>query len=202
MRIAIFASGSGSNAEALIKKAQELSDKVSVEFVLTDRKDAFVLQRAQNHQVRSLIVERTTTRDAHEATILQHIDEHRIDWILLAGYMRLISAPFLHALRERHQGASQVLNIHPSLLPAYPGMDSIERAHKDQVSESGVTIHQVDEGMDTGPIMMQKSLPLLAGEGLADFKMRVHQLEHSLYTQVLTDIAFSKIATQRYMRKS
>ncbi|MFS4458183.1 phosphoribosylglycinamide formyltransferase [Bdellovibrio sp. HCB2-146] len=202
MRIAIFASGSGSNAEALIRKAQELSDKISVEFVLTDRQDAFVLQRAQIHQVRSHIVERTSTRKDHEDAILKHVDEYRIDWIFLAGYMRLIGASFLQALRERHQGASQILNIHPSLLPAYPGTDSIERAYKDQVSKSGVTIHQVDEGMDTGPIILQQSLPLLAGESLADFKARVHQLEHSLYTQVLTDIAFNKIPTQRYMRTS
>lgn len=200
MKIAIFASGSGSNAEALMKKASGLLS-VQIEFVLSDKKDAFVLERAKKLGVRTYVVEKTGTREEHEQAVLKLIDEHQIDWILLAGYMRLISPAFLQALKDRHEGHAQVINIHPSLLPAYPGTDSILKAYKDQVPESGVSIHYVDEGMDTGPLLAQEKVSLSAGESLENFAARIHALEHQMYCQILEQICFQELITRTYKRK-
>lgn len=197
LRVAIFASGTGSNAEALIKKMKLLQSQNGgrIEFVLSDRKGAPVLEKAAQHEVQTYLVERTVDRASHEQEILKLIDLHRIDWILLAGFMRIISADFLKALAHRHQGRAQVVNIHPSLLPAYPGTQSIERAFADKVSECGVTIHYVDEGMDTGPILAQEKVQLLPTDSLETFKNKMHQLEHQMYTNLLEQIVSGVIPT-------
>lgn len=200
MKIAIFASGSGSNAEALMKRARELTG-VEISFVLSDKKDAFVLERAKKWNVPTYVVPKITTRENQEQEILKIIDEHRIDWVLLAGYMRLVSAEFLQALKDRHDGHAQVLNIHPSLLPVYPGVDSIQRAFLDKVPVSGISIHYVDEGLDTGPLLRQEKLPLLADENFESFAARMHALEHQLYCQVLEQISRKELITRTYKRK-
>ena len=200
MKMAIFASGSGSNAEALMKKASELSG-IQIQFVLSDKKDAFVLERAKKFGVATYLVPKTSTRENHEQEILKLVDEHQIDWILLAGYMRLISPSFLQALKDRHEGVAQMINIHPSLLPAYPGTESIRRAYQDQVPVSGVSIHHVDEGVDTGPLLAQEKVALVAGETLESFATRIHTLEHQMYCQVLEQISRQELITRTYKRK-
>lgn len=200
MKIAIFASGSGSNAEALMKKASELAG-VQIEFVLSDKKDAFVLERAGKWGVPSYVIEKNGSRENHEQEILKVVDEHQIDWILLAGYMRLISPSFLQALKDRHEGQAQIINIHPSLLPAYPGTESIQRAYQDQVPASGVSIHYVDEGVDTGPLLAQEKVTLTAGETLESFATRMHALEHQMYCKVLEQISRQELITRTYKRK-
>lgn len=194
IRVAIFASGAGTNAEALIKKIKQLPGG-KIEFVLSDRKQAPVLEKASLYDVPSYLIEKTADRGLHEKEILKLIDQHRIDWILLAGYMNLISADFLRALGQRHQGQSQVVNVHPSLLPAYKGAKAMDRAYADQVSESGVTIHLVDEGMDTGPVLMQQKIPIEKGISFDAFKAQIHELEHKMYTELLEQIVVGKIPT-------
>lgn len=200
MRIAIFASGSGSNAEALMRKASDLGD-IQIEFILSDKKDAFVLERAKKLGVTAYVVEKNSTRENHEQEILRLVDEHQIDWILLAGYMRLISPGFLQALKDRHEGHAQLINIHPSLLPAYPGTESIQRAYQDQVPASGVSIHYVDEGIDTGPLLAQEKVTLAAGETLESFATRIHSLEHQMYEKILEQISRQELITRTYKRK-
>ena len=198
IRIAIFASGRGSNAMALIQKAQILAESLQIVFVLTDQPAAEVIEKAQGAGVRTIVVPKTSDKAHHEGEILKHIFDHQIDWIFLAGYMRLISADFLKKFSDRVGGHSQVVNIHPSLLPAYPGMDSIARAFHDGVSESGVTIHLVDDGMDTGKVLLQEALQISQGENLESFEKRIHQLEHRLYAQFLQDVGLQKQATQKF----
>lgn len=200
MKIAIFASGSGSNAEALMKKAKELIG-VKIEFVFSDKKEAFVLTRAKSCAVPAYVIEKKGTREKHEQEILHLLDDHKIDWILLAGYMRMISPTFLRELKNRHEGRAQVINIHPSLLPDYPGTDSIQKAYKDQVAVSGVSIHYVDEGMDTGPLLAQEKVVLQVGETLESFATRMHALEHQMYCKVLEQIANQELITRTYKRK-
>ncbi len=200
LRIAIFASGTGSNAEALMNKMKALGKKV--EFVLSDKRDALVLEKAMRQGVNTYLVEKTSDRFTHEQEILKLLDRHQIDWIFLAGYMRLISADFLQAVGKRHQRKSQIVNIHPSLLPLYPGSKALERAFADQVVESGVTLHLVDEGMDTGPILMQEKISLESYEAFSDFKMRMHELEHSLYTRFLEQIVLGQIPTNHFKEVS
>ncbi|MFV8249341.1 phosphoribosylglycinamide formyltransferase [Bdellovibrio bacteriovorus] len=197
IRIAILASGTGSNAEALMKKAQSLNS-VEVTFVLSDKAGAGVLEKAQNLSVRHFVVAKQNDRREHEQRVLNLLREYRIDWVFLAGYMRLLSPEFLQTFSAWHRGSSQVVNIHPSLLPAYPGVDSIRRAYEDRVNESGVTLHLVDEGMDTGPHLMQSRLTLEAGESLADWSVRFHKLEHQTYTQFLELMALGQIPTSPF----
>ncbi|HEX7675132.1 MAG TPA: formyltransferase family protein [Bdellovibrio sp.] len=195
-RIAIFASGTGSNAESLIVKMKALGGKI--EFVLSDRSDAGVLEKAMRQGVTTYLVEKTAERIDHENEILKLVDRHKIDWVLLAGYMRLISGHLLEELSLRHQGQTQIVNVHPSLLPQYPGAKALERAFADQVSESGVTLHLVDEGMDTGLVLSQQKLTLHQFEAFSDFKMRMHALEHAMYGELLENIVLGKIPTQTY----
>ncbi|MEK2646406.1 phosphoribosylglycinamide formyltransferase [Bdellovibrio sp. BCCA] len=189
-RIAIFASGKGSNAMALIQKAKVFSEgQVEISFVLSDKTDALVLEKAKNDGIRTYLVPKRSDKKSHEKEILGLVREHRIDWIFLAGYMRLLSADFLKTFSEWHNGASQVVNIHPSLLPAYPGVDSIARAYQDEVPLSGVSIHLVDEGMDTGLILAQESLVRNSQDSLEAWEARIHELEHRMYTGFLESLA-------------
>lgn len=195
-RVAIFASGKGSNAMALIKKAKECSlGQIEISFVLTDKAEAPVLAKAKHEGVRTYLVEKKQDRKAHETEILNLLREHRVDWICLAGYMRLLSSDFLRQFSEWHEGSSQIVNVHPSLLPAYPGVDSIARAFKDKVPLSGVSIHLVDEGMDTGLILAQESIVLSQQESLESWEARIHELEHRLYTGFLESLATAQRKT-------
>ncbi|UOF01189.1 phosphoribosylglycinamide formyltransferase [Bdellovibrio reynosensis] len=199
VRVAIFASGTGSNAMALINKAKELpNSSLTIEFVLSDKLNAPVLEKAKNAGVRTYLIEKKQTREQHEAEILGVLREHHVDWVLLAGYMRLVSGSFLKQLSQWHDGHSQVVNIHPSLLPEYPGKDSIARAHTDKAEKTGVTIHLVDEGMDTGSILLQEALFLNPHHPLQTWAEEIHRLEHKMYTRFLQDLAFKKHPTNHF----
>ncbi len=194
VKVAIFASGTGSNAMALCKKAQSLST-LDIAFVLSDKAAAPVLGKAQDLGIKTYLIEKKKDRTTHESEVLQILREHHIDWILLAGYMRLISPHFLQTFSKWHGGASQIVNIHPSVLPAYPGVDSIARAHQDRVSSTGVTIHLVDEGTDTGPILKQESIPLNAQDPVESWAQKIHELEHRMYTDFLESLATGSTKT-------
>jgi phosphoribosylglycinamide formyltransferase-1 len=186
-RIAIFASGNGSNAEALMKRAVDLS-QVEISFVLSDQPGAGVLARAEKFGVKTYVVPKEATKGAQEKKTLALLEEHKIQWIFLAGYMRLLSANFLGKFAEMTGDALRVVNIHPSLLPAYPGIDSIARAYNDCVGESGVTLHFVDEGMDTGKVIRQEKVTLGSYESLLEWQTRIHALEHQMYTDFLSSL--------------
>lgn len=202
LRIAIFASGTGSNALALIKRAQKLpQDKVEITFVLSDQAEAPVLEKAKNENVRAFLVSKTSDRPTHEQEILNLVREYQIDWIFLAGYMRLISESFLKTFADWHAGHAQIVNIHPSLLPQYPGVDSIARAYNDKVSASGVSLHLVDEGMDTGKVLVQKSLALPEGESLDGWTKKFHSLEHQVYGDFLESLALGQVPSHSFQER-
>lgn len=196
VRVAIFASGKGSNALSLIKKAQSLPGHlVEVTFVMSDQPEAGVIEKARQEGVKTFVVPRLEGKQKHEAQILSLLAEHRIDWIFLAGYMRLLSSDFIKKFTQWHEGASQIVNIHPSLLPAYPGVDSIKRAFLDAVPMSGVTLHLVDEGMDTGKIIHQESIVRNPQDSLEVWSEQFHLVEHRLYGQFMEEIAHGKVVT-------
>lgn len=197
VRVALFASGNGSNAMALIEKAKSLSN-IEISFVLSDKAGAPVLTKAREANIRTYLVERSSSRAEHEKDQLALLKKHKVDWIFLAGYMRILSADFLRTFSMWHQGASQVVNIHPSLLPAYPGADSIAQAYVDGVEYSGVTLHLVDEGVDTGPILFQKKLERMPMLGLPEWKQQFHRLEHEIYTEFLESLALNLRPTQSF----
>lgn len=182
-RFAIFASGSGSNAET-IWQAIERGD-LSGECVLlvTDKPEAKVLERADAYHIPSFsfIPKAYVSKRDFEEEILVLLQALRVDYIVLAGYMRLIGDVLLDAYPSR------ILNIHPSLLPAFPGKDAIGQALDAGATVSGVTIHYVDAGMDTGPIIAQREVDI-AGCDREEATRRIQAAEHALYPYVLHEV--------------
>ncbi len=182
-KIAILASGSGSNAEAIMKwaKASSLGEVVCV---LSDRREARVLERAERFNVPALYVrkKKLESKEDYDQKLIVRLADFNPDWIVLAGYMKLLTPKFLHVFRE---SGVRVINIHPSLLPLFPGKDGYGDAYRAGVTESGCTIHYVDEGMDTGEIIAQKRFPLISGETLEEFKSRGLLIENAFYPQIL-----------------
>lgn len=197
IRIALLASGTGSNALALLRAGQALPG-VQLPLLVCDQPAAPVLHKVAAFGAQPLLVERNGGRQAHEAAIAAALRAARADWIFLAGYMRLLSPGFVQQWRQWHGGAAQIVNIHPSLLPAYPGLDSVQRAVAAGEPRIGVTLHQVDEGMDTGAIIAQDSVPRRPGEGMDALMARVHALEHRLYTDFLRQVATGHPPTSHF----
>ena len=180
VKIAILASGNGSNAESLMKWAEN-SDLAEVVCVLSDKRRAFVLERAKKMHVPGLVVTKKKNEDRtyFEQRIIASLEAHRPDWIILAGFMRLLGPHFLKSYEKK------IINIHPSLLPLFPGINGYGDAFKANVSESGCTIHYVDSGIDTGEIIAQKKFLLIKGESLEEFMARGLEIENKFYPEVL-----------------
>lgn len=179
-KFAIFASGSGSNAEAIWRALE--SGEVQGENVLlvTDKPGAFVLERAERYGIHTFSFEpkQYASKREYEEELLVVLRAAGVEWIVLAGYMRLIGDVLLEAYEGR------ILNIHPSLLPAFPGKDAIGQALAAGVPESGVTIHYVDAGMDTGPIIAQERVDI-SGCTREEIEKRIQRVEHTLYPKVI-----------------
>lgn len=180
IKLAILASGNGSNAESLMKWAAS-SDLVEVVCVLSDKRKAHVLERAKNQNVPAVYVLKKKNEDKtyFEQRMIAKLQDFRPDWIILAGFMKILGPHFLKAYDKK------IINIHPSLLPLFPGADGYGDAYRAEVLESGCTIHYVDAGVDTGAIIAQKSFPLQKGESFEDFKARGLAIENKFYPEVL-----------------
>ena len=182
-KIAVFASGSGSNFQA-IQEAIERGDlQASIELVVTDKPGAFVVTRANNFGIEVLELAPKTfgSKAAYEEAIVSELRAKDVEWVVLAGYMRLVSDVLLNAYPNR------IVNIHPSLLPSFPGKDAIGQAMEHGVKVTGVTVHYVDAGMDTGPIIAQAAVEVIDGDREAT-EQRIHQVEHALYTKTLNTL--------------
>lgn len=184
MRVAILASGNGSNFEALAHQFQAGLLPGELIFVFSDHHDAYVLERAQRLNVRafSFEVKEFENKAAYEKALLQLLQEQEIDLIVLAGYMRIIGQTLLSYYSNR------ILNIHPSLLPSFPGLHGIKDAYEYGVKVTGVTVHLVDDGVDTGPIIAQEPVMILPEDSLESLEEKIHQTEHRLYPKVLRDV--------------
>jgi len=195
IRFAIFASGQGSNAMALLDEMETLGNQGEISFVLSDRAEAPVLEKSQMRGVKNILMEVQGSKKEQEEKILKLLAEHQVDWILLAGYMRLLSPTFIETFASWHQGQEQIINIHPSLLPAYPGKDSLQRAFADRVPFSGVTLHCVDAGMDTGSVLLQEQVPRRDEDSLENFVQRAHSTEHRMYRHFVREICLLRRPT-------
>lgn len=180
IRLAILASGSGSNAQAIMDWA-ETYQHAEVVCVLSDKKKAMVLERAHKKNVPALYVpkKRNEERVEFDRKLISRLADYNPDFIVLAGYMRILTPYFVEVFNKK------IINIHPSLLPMFPGIDGYGDAYKAQVQTSGCTIHYVDEGVDTGEIIAQKSFDLIPGESLEEFKSRGLKIENQFYPVVL-----------------
>lgn len=179
-KIAVFASGSGTNFEAIQKSIEEGFLDAKVQIVVTDKPEAYVVTRAKKFgiPVFSFVPKNYESKSEYEAEILSLLKENEVEWIVLAGYMRLIGETLLSAYPNR------IINIHPSLLPSFPGKDAIGQAMEHGVKVTGVTVHFVDEGMDTGPIIAQEAVKVVSGNR-EETEKRIHEVEHKLYPETL-----------------
>jgi phosphoribosylglycinamide formyltransferase-1 len=180
-RIAIFASGSGTNFQAIVDAVKNGDLQAEVALLVCDRPEAKVIERAKKEQIPTFVFRPRdyATKADFEQEILTQLKEKEIEVVALAGYMRLIGPTLLAAYEGR------IVNIHPSLLPAFPGKDAIGQAYRAGVKITGVTVHYVDEGMDTGPIIAQRAIPIHEGESREQLEAKIHELEHQLYPEVL-----------------
>ncbi len=198
-KIVILASGSGSNAEAIIRYAQA-HNTFQVVGVISDRSEALVLQRAKNLGVETetVVKAKEETKSSFEQRLLHTIRKYQPDWIVLAGFMKLLSKDFLINFYDDKLKQFKVVNIHPSLLPLFPGKEAYEQSFKSGMTEYGCTIHFVDEGMDTGKIIYQERLKKREGESFEDFKARGLAAENRIYSIILEKLFVECPATPKF----
>ncbi|MFS0862740.1 phosphoribosylglycinamide formyltransferase [Fredinandcohnia sp. 179-A 10B2 NHS] len=183
-KIAVFASGSGTNFQAIADSVKSGFLQAELVLLVCDKPGAKVISRADLAGVESFIFspKEYPSKIFFEKDIVQILKEKDVDFIVLAGYMRLIGETLLSAYRHK------IVNIHPSLLPEFPGKDAIGQAFEAGVMKTGVTIHYVDEGMDTGPIIAQKELVIEDHDTLESVEKKIHQIEHEFYPQTLQSL--------------
>lgn len=181
-KIAVLASGSGTNLQAIIDAVVNGSiTGAEVALVVSDKKDAFALARAQQHHIPTKYFSRKLfiTREKYDQAIITYLQAKQIDLVVLAGYMRLVTPLFVAAFPQR------IMNIHPALLPAFPGTQGVADALNYGVKVTGCTVHFVDEGMDTGPIILQEAIPVNDHDTTESLHQRIQGLEHKLYPQAI-----------------
>lgn len=182
IRVGVLASGRGSNLQALIDAA-EAGKLPNIEFavVLSDNPDAFALERARKHGIAAGFIDPKAhgRREDYDAALLARLREHKVDLVLLAGYMRLVSMALVDAYPNR------MINIHPALLPAFPGLRVQKKAVEYGVRFSGCTVHFVDGGMDTGPIIIQAVVPVLQDDDEDALAARILRQEHKIYPEAV-----------------
>ncbi|MDY2775084.1 MAG: phosphoribosylglycinamide formyltransferase [Streptococcus infantarius] len=180
-KIAVFASGNGSNF-------QVIAEQFPVEFVFSDHRDAYVLERAEKLGVTAHTFElkEFNSKVDYEKAIVALLEKYDIDLVCLAGYMKIVGSTLLKAYEGR------IINIHPAYLPEFPGAHGIDDAWEAGVDQSGVTIHWVDSGVDTGTVIKQVRVPRLAGDTIESFEARIHENEYKLYPEVLESLGVEK----------
>lgn len=188
-RIAIFASGRGSNAEALYQAMQAGEVNGEVVVVVSDYSTAAVLAKAQAWGVPSVAVERKAygSKEDFEQALLDAIAPYTPDVVVLAGFMRLLGPTFINAYPNK------IVNIHPALLPSFPGLHAQRRAVEAGVKVSGCTVHFVDYGMDSGPIIMQTAVPVMADDTEDSLAARILPHEHATYKRALALLCDDKL---------
>jgi phosphoribosylglycinamide formyltransferase-1 len=183
IRIGVLGSGNGSNCEAIMEACAARAIPAEVVIVISDIADAFILERARRRNITATFVGlsqfKTKLEPELETRIATLLKEARVDLVALAGYMRVVKRPLLDAF------AGRIINIHPSLLPSFPGLKAWEQALNYGVKFTGVTAHFVNEGVDTGPIILQETVPVLPGDTAESLHQRIHAVEHRLFPEAI-----------------
>lgn len=180
-RLAVLLSGRGSNFLAIQHACARGDVPAEVVVVVSNKSDAAGIQRARELHIPAYAIDHKhyPTREAHEAEVIRVIDEHAANLVVLAGYMRLLSPIFVGHFRHR------ITNIHPSLLPAFPGVDAQKQALDHGVKVAGCTVHLVDESLDGGPILVQRAVPVLDDDTEESLAARILGEEHSAYVEAI-----------------
>lgn len=185
VNIAVFASGSGTNFETILQHIEDGSLPVQCQCLIVDKEQAYARTRAQQHQIENYYFNPKSypNKEAYEKDILKVLNDKNVDLIVLSGYMRFIGKVLLEAYPKA------IINLHPAYLPEFPGAHSIQDAFEAGVSQTGVTVHYVDEGVDTGPIIRQERVPIDPNWNLETLEEHVHAMEYDLFWQVIKSVA-------------
>ncbi|WP_317394910.1 phosphoribosylglycinamide formyltransferase [Faecalicoccus pleomorphus] len=185
VNIAVFASGSGTNFETILQHIEDGSLPVQCQCLIVDKEQAYARTRAKQHQIEDYYFNPKSypNKEAYEKDILKVLKDKNVDLIVLSGYMRFIGKVLLEAYPKA------IINLHPAYLPEFPGAHSIQDAFEAGVSQTGVTVHYVDEGVDTGPIIRQKRVPIDPNWNLETLEEHVHAMEYDLFWQVIKSVA-------------
>ena len=187
MRLGILGSGSGSNMQAILDGVADGSIPATIALVMTENPQGYILERAKKAGIPTALIDcrgfkSKFPEEAQEETAAA-LKEAGVDVVCLAGFMRLVKKPLLEAFPDR------ILNIHPALLPAFPGLQAWRQALEAGVKETGCTVHYVDGGMDTGPVILQGKVPVLEGDTPESLHERILEAEHRIYPEAIRIVA-------------
>lgn len=182
VRVAVFASGNGGNFQSIVETSRkDVNRSYNIELLIVDKKNAFAIERAKNLEVPYYVVSLKdfSSKKEYEEKIIEILKDNNIELIALAGYMKIVSETLLKAYENK------IVNIHPAYLPNFPGKDGIGDAFRAGASETGVTIHYVDEGVDSGKIIYQEKLIIEKDWDIEKLEEEIHKIEHRIYPKVL-----------------
>jgi phosphoribosylglycinamide formyltransferase-1 len=191
-RVAVLASGTGTNLQAILDTVHG-QDGVEVAAVASDKPGAMALDRATDAGIAAEVfpLDGFDSREKRDAAISEWLAGHEVDLVVLAGYMQLLSPEFIERWRDR------IVNVHPALLPSFPGLDAIGQALDAGVEVTGVTVHFVDEGVDTGAPILQRAVAVPAGRDRDELEDAIHTTEHALLPEAIRLIASGRVSAQR-----
>ena len=181
LRVGVLASGRGSNLQAIIDASEAGKLDAVVVVVLSDQPDVYALERARRHRIPGVFVDPKShaSREAFDKALIAALTEHQVELVCLAGYMRVLRPAFVDHFRHR------VMNIHPALLPSFPGLHAQRQALKHGAKFSGCTVHFADEGVDTGPIIIQAVVPVFDDDSEETLAARILTYEHQIYPRAI-----------------
>ncbi|MGH2393253.1 MAG: phosphoribosylglycinamide formyltransferase [Candidatus Limnocylindria bacterium] len=188
-KLCVLASGTGTNLQAIIDQLHG-KDGIEVAGVASDKPDAMALERASRAGIETAVFQRDqyADREARDAAIGDWIEERGADLVVLAGYMQLLSPSFVARFRNR------IVNVHPALLPSFPGLDAVQQALDHGVKVTGVSVHFVDEGVDSGPIILQQPVPVPPDREWQTLEDAIHATEHQLYPEAIRLLAEGRVS--------
>ncbi|MBL8044004.1 MAG: phosphoribosylglycinamide formyltransferase [Nitrospira sp.] len=185
MRLGVLASGRGSNLQAIIDAIERDALSAEIAVVISNKQDAVALERARTHGAPAVWLDpkpfagRPESREAYDRAVLEVLQKHEVDVVLLAGYMKIVTAVLVSAYENR------MMNIHPSLLPSFPGLDVQKKAIEHGCKIAGCTVHFVTEGVDEGPIIIQAAVPIVEGDTADTLAARILEHEHRIYPRAV-----------------
>jgi phosphoribosylglycinamide formyltransferase-1 len=189
LNLGVLVSGAGTNLQAILDAIEEGTLDARVKVVISNRPDVPALERARKAGVEALTISHKdfVDREAFDHALVKALRKAEVNWVALAGFMRVLTPEFLSAYPGR------IINIHPSLLPAFPGMQAQKQAFDYGVKLTGCTVHFVDHGVDSGRIIAQRAVPVEERDDLATLAARIHTAEHAVFVEVLRDIAAGRV---------
>ncbi|BFU95905.1 MAG: phosphoribosylglycinamide formyltransferase 1 [Nitrospira sp.] len=196
LRVAVLASGRGSNLQAVIDAIEGGRIDATIVAVISNKKDAVALERARKHGLSDIFVDpkpfagRPDSREAYDHALLEVLRRHEAELVLLAGYMKIVTSLLIEAYADR------MMNIHPSLLPSFPGLDVQKKAIDWGCKLAGCTVHFVTEGVDEGPIILQAAVPVLDGDTPETLAARILEQEHRIYPRAVELFAEGRLRVE------